>query len=127
MSNSVFPSLPGTDITVDRETIYSTQVRTSVSGKEQRTSWQGTPRYRYRLKFNVLNTARTAPSPWAAYDEAAIVQKFMDDHLGAWDSFLFNDPYSGVQTRVRFESDSLVLRRVVSGIWEASTSLLSVK
>lgn len=125
MSNLVFPSLPGVDINVERETIYSTTTRTSVSGKEYRTSWQASPRYRYKLKFN-LRTAWSAPSPFGAYNEVSVVQAFLDTHLGSWDSFLYTDPYSGSQVRVRFERDNLNLKQELTGAWSCSFNLISV-
>ncbi|GAO01922.1 DUF2460 domain-containing protein [Anaeromyxobacter sp. PSR-1] len=127
MSNSVFPELPGLDVEVERETIYRSSVFETAGGKEQRAAYWSTPRYRYQLRWNVLRTDVMAPAPWAAYSEVATVQKFFDDHLGSWDSFLMNDPYSGSQVRVRFVQDSLKLHRIVPGIWEAEATVISVK
>lgn len=128
MSDLVFPSsLPSLDIKVEREVRYATTVHTSASGKEVRARWQTTPRYRYRLKFNGLRSNKAAPAPNQAYTETALVLKFLNDHQGAWDSFLYVDPYDGVQRRVRLVEDSLVFERVVSTWWAASVEFISVK
>jgi phage-related protein len=127
MSNNVFPSLPGLDINVEREVIYRDTTHEVQSGKEYRTRWWSTPRYRYKLKFSVLRNSVNAPAPWAAYSEIAILLNFFDVHAGSWDSFLYNDPYDGTQVRVRFEQDSLPTTQVTSGIWECSFSLITVK
>lgn len=126
MSSSVFPSLPGLDIQVERESFYKTTIHEAASGREDRTAWMATARYRYRLQVNVARTAVTAPAPWAAYSEPAILLKFLDDHKGAQDSFLYDDPYSGTQTRVRFQDDSLTIAQVASGMWSCEFKLVSV-
>lgn len=129
MSSSVFPmNLPGLDISVEREPAYATTIHTSSSGKETRATWQSTPRYLYRLKFNGLRANTQAPAPNAAHTETAIVLKFLDDHKGAWDSFLFTDPYDNTQRTVRLVEDSLRMRRITSTWWAIdSLELISVK
>ncbi|GAO01965.1 DUF2460 domain-containing protein [Anaeromyxobacter sp. PSR-1] len=127
MSNDVFPDLPGLDVEVDRTTLYRTSIYETAGGKEQRAAWWSSPRYRYRLRWNVLRADVAAAAPWAAYSEAAAVQRFFDVHLGAWDSFLMVDPYSGAQVRVRFVEDSLRFAREVPGVWAAEAEVISVK
>lgn len=118
MSTQIFPSnIPGIDIKVERATEYVTKILTSESGREQRIAYQSVPRYRYTLTFNFLRTAKYLPAPNATETETGLVQRFHDDHLGSWDSFLFSDPYSGTQVRVRFASDTLAFERLVSGAW----------
>lgn len=118
MSDQVFPSnLRGVSIEVERSTEYQTVILTSASGKEQRVQYQTVPRYRYRLRFHTLRQDKACPAPNAAYTETAIIQKFHDDHRGSWDSFLYDDPYSGSQVRVRFASDTLTFRRIVDRAW----------
>jgi hypothetical protein len=125
MSNSVFPDLPGLDVAVQLEPTYRTTVHETVAGKEYRTAWGVGKRFRYRLRFNVLREAVSAPAPWAGYNEKTVVEKFHDDHLGSFDSFLFTGP-DGVQRRVRFASDTLTFVRIVSGLWELEAELVSV-
>lgn len=127
MSNNVFPStLPGIDIAVEREAFYATTIHETASGLEDRTAWQPTARYRYGVRVNVVRNSTMAPAPWGAYSEPAILLKFLDDHQGAKDSFLFDDPYSGTQTRVRFVEDSLSITQVASGMWSCTFRLVSV-
>lgn len=124
MSNSVFPSFAGVDISVKRSEIYATKIQTSSSGKEMRASFQSTPRYRYELRLNFLRQAVYN----TATDEVAQLKTFFDTMLGSWDSFLFNDPVDGVQRRVRFEGDAMDLEQLVTGAWDGRTiKLISVK
>lgn len=100
MSNQVFPSLPGFDIKVSRMPVYATLIQAAPSGKELRASFQSSPRFRYTL---VLNFVRQAGfSAKTAYDEAATLMQFFADHRGAWDSFLFTDPYENHLTAKQF-------------------------
>lgn len=118
MSDQLFPSsLPGLDIKVEREPVYATTVHQSTSGKEVRVGWQLVPRYRYTLTLNLLRSNVAAPAPDQAQTETGIVEKFFRDHRGQLDSFLFLDPYSGTQVRVRFASDTLAWERLADGMW----------
>lgn len=126
MSSSVFPSLAGLDVKVERSTLYKTTVHETTSGKEDRTSWMPSPRYRYALSFNVLRESENAPSPWQAQTEVGVVLKFFNDHFGQGDSFMYADPYSGTSTQVRFVEDSLKITAVTPDIWECKFELISV-
>ncbi|MEY2668868.1 MAG: hypothetical protein RJA59_1506 [Pseudomonadota bacterium] len=117
MSSNLFPSLPGLDVKVSREPRYSTQVYESVSGREVRVSWRTQPRIRYTLRFNFARTYTQAPAPYTSYSEMGVLLSFLDTHLGSFDSFLYADPYTGSQVRVRLVEDSLKMTQVVSGIW----------
>jgi hypothetical protein len=128
MSTSVFPSnLPGMDVSVVRGETYKTTINATISGKEQRTLWESTPRYKYKLKFNVLRDDVSAPAPWAAFSEVATVVKFLEDHKGSWDSFHFADPFTGADTVVRYVDDSLELTQIVPHCWSCELSFISVK
>lgn len=121
MSNSVFPDLPGLDIKVARKPIFNTKVLDSPSGKEQRGRFQQTPRYQYGLSFNFLR----ADPPLA---ELQTLVDFFEAHYGRWDSFLLDDPYDGVQRRVRFVRDDLDARQFLHQVWEVKRlELISVK
>jgi len=127
VSNLVFPTFPGLDVSVKRTPIFETSVQKSRSGKELRASWSATPRYVYKLKFNVLRSV-------AALQEVQTLMTFFETHRGRWDSFLFNDPYDGAQRRVRFDQDKLEAERIamntVSGgghTWQVTVDLISVK
>ena len=117
MSDNLFPSLPGLAPEVAREPRYATQIYESVSGREVRVSWRTQPRVRYTLKFNFLRTASQAPTPYTSYSEMGVLMSFLDTHLGSFGSFLFADPYTGSQVRVRFVEDSIRMTQIVSGIW----------
>jgi hypothetical protein len=127
MSTSVFPDLPGIDIAVEREAIYKTTIHETASGKEDRASWQSTPRYRYKLTYNLVRDNVAAPAPYAAYSEAGVVFQFLSSSAGAWDSFVFPDPYSGTNTQVRFVEDSVTVTKIADHFWSVSFSLISVK
>lgn len=130
MSNNVFPTnLTAIDFEVEMTPRYFTKVLRARSGKEVRLSWRASALWDFKLKMTVRDRI-AAPAPWAAYSESGIVLKFLDDHKGEWDSFLFNSPYQGgttiavpssaypgSQVRVRFDADSLKLKRSANGWW----------
>jgi hypothetical protein len=126
VSNSVFPSLPGLALAFARESLYKTVTYENPGGTEQRVSLQATPRYRYTLRYNFLRQAVAAPSPYQAQTEVGVVLLFLDDHKGAWDSFLFDDPVDAIQRRVRFVEDSLRIERILGQVYEVSFELLTV-
>lgn len=126
MSNLVFPTFPGLDVSLKRTLIFDTTIQQAKSGKERRAAWRANPRYAYKLKFNVLRSV-------AALQEVQTLMTFFETHRGRWDSFLFNDPYDGVQRRVRFDQDKLEAERIamntVSGgghTWQVSVDLILV-
>ena len=116
MSDLVFPTLPGLSITVNREPRYATQIHEAVSGKEVRVGWRTVPRIRYQIKVTTRN-ASNAPSPYASVTETQVILDFLNDHLGSLDSFLFPDPYTTSNVRVRLVEDSLRMTQIVSGWW----------
>jgi hypothetical protein len=127
MSALVFPTLPGLDVEVSRDAKYKTKIFETVSGKEQRIAWENTPRYTYKLKFNVLRDDVAAPAPYAAYSEVGALLYFLDTHKGSWDSFTFTDPYDATSRTVRLVDDSLTVTSIVPHYWSAELSLISVK
>jgi hypothetical protein len=127
MSSEVFPTLPGLDVAVERSPSYATEVHESVSGKEVRVSWRTLPRISYKIRINGARTGTDAPSPYAAMDEMAVLIYFLDLHKGSFESFLYPDPYTGSNVRVRLVEDSLRMVQVVSGWWRIdSLELVSV-
>ena len=117
MSDLVWPSLPGIDVAVTREPRYSTQIHEAVSGAEVRVSWRSAAKIRYRLRYNFTRTATAAPSPFGAYYETSVILHFLNTHLGSFDSFLYLDPYTAANVRVRLVDDSVRMVQVVSGAW----------
>jgi hypothetical protein len=126
MSSSVWPVLPGVIQEEPEQLERAVTVHTMASGKEYRTSWGTAPRYRFTLRGTVRKNV-VAPAPWAASSEAAIVRKFYDDHGGSFDSFLFDDDFTGTQYRVRFDGPPRLRRSASSNDWyEAEIVLVSV-
>lgn len=85
MSNAVFPVMPGLTWDITRVPIWSTTVKTSVSGREFRSANFSYPRYRYKMVYSVLRQTSTFP-------EMAQLAGFFNARNGAFDSFLFTDP-----------------------------------
>jgi uncharacterized protein (TIGR02217 family) len=101
MSTALFPSsLKGFDIKVKRQTIWSTLVQTSASGKEQRARFWTTPRWYWELTVNFLRQSGFSAN--TTYDELAKLQTFFNSVCGQWDSFLFVDPVNGTPSNVSF-------------------------
>jgi hypothetical protein len=121
MSSEVFPTLPCLNVAVQREPSYATEVHESVSGLETRVSWRTLPRIRYRLKINAARTGTAAPSPFAAMSEMAALLHFLDAHRGSFESFLYPDPYTAGNVRVRLVEDSLAMTQIVPGVWSVDS------
>lgn len=85
MSNEVLPSFPGLSWGVQRKPVFSTTVKTSVSGREFRRQNYLYPRWQYRLVYEVL---RARPS----LQEMQTLAGFYMRHSGAFDSWLYSDP-----------------------------------
>lgn len=83
MSNLVFPKLAGQAWPIEREARWSTEIRETPSGREFRAGSMSTPRWLYRLRFDVLRQQ--------AESEASQLLGFFNLHRGALDSFLFDD------------------------------------
>jgi hypothetical protein len=85
VSNFVFPSsLKGFSLECTRTHLTKTNVQESVSGKEWRTTWWTSPRYKYSVQFEFLRNASRF--------ELNTVFDLISRHMGAWDSFLLEDP-----------------------------------
>lgn len=95
MSSEVFPTLPGQKIERSRAAQWDTQIRKSVSGKELRLALMASPRWRYKVSFDVLREA-------AGYDELRQVVGLFNKCRGAWDNLLLLDPKDHVATAARF-------------------------
>ncbi len=86
MSTSIYPTLAGSLITVDRTTFYDTTVQRESSGRELRVSRQSAARYRYSISYDFLR------QDFSGGDELATLSNFYATHRGGWDSFLYSDP-----------------------------------
>lgn len=89
MSNLVFPTFAGTGIAIKRTPVFSTVVQVAASGKELRSSYQSTPRFRYEVPLNFVRRAGFSPN--TPSDEVTSVLQFFASVKGMWDSFLFTD------------------------------------
>lgn len=125
MSNSVFPTLAGTTIDVQRTPQYQTSMFETVGGGRQTISWRATPRYTYHLKIEVArdNVDTNGNSVALASSEVGVLLAFLDVHLGSYDSFLFTDPYDGVQRRVRLIDDKMTITKFAKNLWELNVTL----
>lgn len=85
MSNLVLPSFPGLSWGVQRRPVWSTTVKTSVSGREYRRQNYTYPRWKYKLSYEVL---RARPS----LQEMQTLAAFFNKHSGSFDSWLYKDP-----------------------------------
>lgn len=95
MSSSIYPSLAGVQIGVERTPVYSTTVQTEASGRELRVAQRSAALYRYRMAYDFLRQD-------AAGDEAQTLLAFLAAHRGSWDSFLFTDPYASTASATSF-------------------------
>ena len=92
MSNLVFPLGTATGRVVSREVYTSSRINESASGKEYRSTWWSTPRYRYKVAFDSLLGASGSRQDFQA------LAGFLVRHFGMLDSFLFTDPEDNTVT-----------------------------
>lgn len=85
MSDAVFPELPGLTFPVQKSPIYSTTIKTALSGREVRRSNYATPIWLIGLSFEFLRDE-------IAMAEFKTLASFFQARRGAFDSFLFRDP-----------------------------------
>ncbi len=95
MSSSVFPTLSGSVLDIDREAAYATTVQREAGGRELRVNTQAAAIYKWRIGYDFLRQD-------AGGDEAQTLLAFFKAHRGAWDSFLFTDPYNASVTAQGF-------------------------
>jgi uncharacterized protein (TIGR02217 family) len=85
MSNAVFPTFAGLKWGVSRTPMHKTAVRETVSGREFTTSFMISPRYLYKLSYEVLRET-------VGFTELQQLLGFFNARQGSADSFLFTDP-----------------------------------
>ena len=83
MSDAIFPVLSGIEWGVLKTPIFSTNIQTSVSGRELRIPLQTYPRWAFKLSYALMNDATTQ-------DLRTLVGFFLQ-RQGAFDSFLYED------------------------------------
>lgn len=84
MSSAVFPTFVGLKWGTSRTPMWKTAVRETVSGREYRTRFQATPRYLYKLSYEVLRET-------TGYAELKSLIGFFNNRAGAFDTFLYTD------------------------------------
>lgn len=94
MSSAIFPDLPGLNIVRARTPIWKTRTRESASGKELRLALMASPRWRYRLGFEVLRAGAEA--------ELQQVVGLFNSMRGSWGNFLYLDPADSTATAAQF-------------------------
>jgi uncharacterized protein (TIGR02217 family) len=85
MSNRLFPDLPGLKINVTRTPVWETLTRKAASGKELRMTLMSSPRWRYKLAYEVLRAG-------GGFDELQQIAGLFNSCRGSWDNFLYRDP-----------------------------------
>jgi len=121
-----FPTLKGLDIAVKRSEIYSTMVQVGSSGKEQRGSFQATPRFQFELTINFLR--QTGYSTNTVSDELATLQAFYEAQLGQMLTFSYTDPVDSTVRTCRFMEDVQGLTRIGGKVWDGGVvKLITVK
>ncbi len=93
MSTTVFPTLKGRDITIDRTSMFSTRKPKAVSGKIVSIAQWASPLYQWTVTFNFLRTGLFGPSTFTELEQ---LRGFFEKLKGAFDSFLFQDPNDNV-------------------------------
>lgn len=123
---ATFPTFKGLDIGVKRSEMYSTSVQVGASGKEQRASFQSTPRFQFELTLNFLRQAGYSTN--TVTDELATLQAFFESMLGQWGTFNFTDTVDGTVRLCRFAQDNMDVTRIGGKIWDGGTiKLITVK
>lgn len=84
MSTAVFPTLPGLGFDFTRSPMWSTNVVSSVSGKDTSIAYWANPKWKYELIFNVLRDT-------IEDGELAALRGFFNAIRGRFGTFLFND------------------------------------
>ena len=96
MSNAIFPSnLPGIKWERVRAATFKTSIYEALSGAERRIRHRPSPKRSIELAYEVL---RETPG----LSELQTLQGFYEARAGAYDSFLFHDPYDGHVTNLQF-------------------------
>lgn len=105
---NTFPTLAGLGWDIKKRLIFATEVETSKSGKEFRTSFQIGPIYEFDFTYNYLSA-----------NDYATLENFYIQQLGPGIPFLLNVPNdSGNPYTVRFKDDTFELNQLMNAIYE---------
>jgi len=97
------------------ETVHNILVNVFENGSEQRRDKWGATKKRFGLVF--------APRTKIEIDA---IKTFFSDSNAAANTFFFKNPLDDVTYRVRFEQNSLEVRRVAFGIFQATVNIIEV-
>ena len=86
MSNLIFPQTIGLKMERTKTPIWKTIIHTTPSGKETRTAMMSYPRWQFVLSFEFLRDDTTT-------NELKALMGFYNALQGAFDTFLYSDPY----------------------------------
>lgn len=90
MSSEIFPEPPGIGWDVEKKPEWKSKVFTSLSGKEVRISYWTTPTWHWVLRYEFLNQNLYSGG---VLDEMHDIAGFFHARQGAFDTFLYKDPY----------------------------------
>lgn len=94
MSVSIFPTrttLPGLAYPVERSINFSNRKQTNVAGKELVIAEWSTPRYQWKLVFNLLRQGDVWGAMASDFTEFSTLWSFYEARKGGFDSFLYTD------------------------------------
>ncbi len=99
---------------VSKTPLYRSVVQSADSSAEYRAQ-RGTLRHLYGLELNALDaTARDT------------LYNFFVARGGRWDSFQYEDPWTGSLVQVRFDQDELEFTPLLGSHWHVSISMIQV-
>lgn len=105
---NTFPTLIGLTWDIKKRIVFATEVETSKSGKEFRTSFMSTPIYEFDFTYSYLSAA-----------DCATLESFFEQQLGPGIPFLLNVPNDpGNPYTVRFKDDTLELNQLMNAVYE---------
>lgn len=95
MSQQVYPGLPGLAWSSTRSPLWKTGRTETTSGREFRVRYQTSPRYHYKLSYDVLRET-------GSLVELQTIMGFFNLMGGSFDTFLFNDADDNTATAQQF-------------------------
>lgn len=120
MAGTFVWNIPGCDIAIEREEIYSVKVDLAESQQETRTLWSTASLPRYKYKFKI--TGRTnVGSP----SEVQTILNHYRSNRGQWDSFSMTDPYDGATVTCRYLS-AIKMKKITAQWWEMTIEVVSL-
>lgn len=104
------------DYVFEEEVKFNTAISKFENGTEQRRSLWSTPLRKFKLVFKNRNST-----------DLSTLTTLFTTKLGAYTSFLWTNPNDSTQYTVRFEDDSLPIKKKAYGIFDIEFNLVQVK